>query len=337
MSHPEGSPIFRMGPRSRFHAFWLSDAGRGDRVLHTAVSKDYLNSFEAPIAVATGTRGTPAFFGAEVSEKGEILVAWLGRDPDGESIPGTASLLVSRSRDGGSEFSTPIVVASNVCPCCRPTIVAGVDGAWIVAWRDADADNVRRIRVASSNGAGEPWETWPPLPGPGWQIHGCPHSGPAIALHEGVFHVVWYSEAEGVPALLSTSRPLDGGPYSTLRRIAPEVNDANHPSLGVVGGRLFVVFQGRSPDVRDGWGQTGVFLEALDGDGQGETIRVPSGEGSASYPSITDLRAGRLLVAWTELGEGSSRVMGVRARLGGERSETSRLAQAAPIEWYEAP
>jgi len=101
MSHPEGSPVLLMGPRSRFHAFWLSEAGRGARVIRTSVSKDFLNSFETPTNVITGERGTPAFFSAEVSAKGDVLVAWLGHHPGGESIPGTAHLLVSRSQDGG--------------------------------------------------------------------------------------------------------------------------------------------------------------------------------------------------------------------------------------------
>ena len=319
MSHPEGSPIFRMGPQSRFHAFWLSDAGRGARALRTSFSKDFLNSFEAPISVATGERGTPAFFSAEVSEQGEILVAWLGQHPGGDSLPGTAHLLVSRSQDGGSKFSPPIAVASNVCPCCRPAIVAGNDGDWIVAWRDADEENVRRIRVASSRDARGHWEQWPQLPGPGWQINGCPHSGPAIALHEGVLHVVWYTEAEGVRAPLITSRSLGGGVFSELQPIASEVRDANHPSLAVVGGRLFVAFQGRPPSEHDGWGQTGIFLKELRSDGGGAIVRVPSGEGTASYPVITDLHAGRLLVSWTEASEGSTRVMGVRGRIDAAR------------------
>lgn len=318
-SHPEGSPVFLMGPRSRFHAFWLSDAGRGVRALRTSFSKDFLNSFEAPTLVTTGERGTPAFFSAQVSEKGEILVAWLGQHPGGDSIPGTAHLLVSRSQDGGSVFSPPVAVVSNVCPCCRPAIIAGNDGDWIVAWRDVDAENVRRIRVASSKGAGSDWEQWPQLPGLGWKINGCPHSGPAVALHGGVLHVVWYTEAEGVPALLTTSRSLAGGVFSELRPIASDIRDANHPSLAVVGGRLFVAFQGRAPSEQDGWGKTGIFLKELRSDGGGATVRVPSGEGTASYPVITDLHAGRLLVGWTEVNEGSSRVMGVRGRIGEAR------------------
>jgi hypothetical protein len=319
MSHSEGSPVFLMGPRSRFHAFWLSDLGRGVRALRTSFSKDFLNSFEAPISVTTGERGTPAFFNAEVSDNGEILAAWLGQYPESDSIPGTAHLIVSRSQDGGSEFSPPVAVASNVCPCCRPAIVAGNDGDWIVAWRDADAENVRRIRVASSKDAGDDWEQWPQLPGPGWQINGCPHSGPTVALHQGVLHIVWYTEAEGIPALLTTSRSLDGGVFSELRSIAPEVKDANHPSLTVVGDRLFVAFQGRPPSEQDGWGKTGIFLKELRSDGEGAIVSIPSGGGTASYPVVTDLHAGRLLVGWTESSEGSNRVMGVRGRIGAAR------------------
>jgi hypothetical protein len=107
--------------------------------------------------------------------------------------------------------------------------------------------------------------------------------------------------------------------FSELRSIAPEVKDANHPSLAVVGGRLFVAFQGRPPSEQDGWGKTGIFLKELRSEGEGAIVRIPSGGGTASYPGITDLHAGRLLVGWTESSEGSSRVMGVRGRIGASR------------------
>jgi hypothetical protein len=97
--------------------------------------------------------------------------------------------------------------------------------------------------------------------------------------------------------------------------LAADVKDPNHPSLAIVGERLFVAFQGRSPDDRSGWGRTEIFLQELRAEAEGPIVRVPSGDGTASYPVIGDLRAGRMLVAWTETDEHSSRVMGVRGRL----------------------
>ena len=56
-------------------------------------------------------------------------------------------------------------------------------------------------------------------------------------------------------------------------------------------------------------------LQELGAEAEGPIVRVPRGAGTASYPVISDLHAGRMLVAWTETDEQSSRVMGVRGRL----------------------
>ena len=45
VAHGEGAPAFLQGPNSKFHAVWIADRPGGGRVLQTARSQDFLQSF----------------------------------------------------------------------------------------------------------------------------------------------------------------------------------------------------------------------------------------------------------------------------------------------------
>ena len=187
------------GPGKDFYAVWIDRLPRGQRALVTARSKDLLHSFEPARVITTGERGQPAFFDAAVLSDGSVAASWLARAPAGESLPGTSNLIVRVGDGPGGDFLAPVVVARDVCPCCRPALVAGEDGSLNLAWRTTDENNVRSMLIATSMDQGRTWGVPRSLPEIGWKINGCPHSGPALAFHRGRLHVAWYSEAEGSP------------------------------------------------------------------------------------------------------------------------------------------
>ena len=314
VAHGEGAPAFLQGARSQFHAVWIANRPGGGRVLQTARSKDFLHSFDEPVVITTGSRGEPAFFDAAVLPSGQVAASWLARAKPGSSLPGTSRLLVSVAQGPGGAFGEPVVVANDVCPCCRPALLSGEDGQLYLAWRTTDAEDVRSMVVASSTDQGRTWSAPAPIPGVGWKIKGCPHSGPSMAFHEGRLHVAWYSEGEGSPRLY-WSRQDDQGGFTPARVLSAGVRDANHPFLGQVDGRLFAAFQARDSSAAGGWPTTGIFVTEIADDEVLAPVEVPTGDGTASYPRLNALGAGRLLVAWTEHGEGDRQVMLARARL----------------------
>ena len=314
VAHGEGAPAFLQGARSQFHAVWIANRPGGGRALQTAGSKDFLHSFDEPVVITTGSRGEPAFFDATVLPSGEVAASWLARAKPGSSLPGTSNLLVSVAQEPGGVFGEPVVVANDVCPCCRPALLAGEDGQLHLAWRTTDAEDVRSMVVANSSDRGRTWNAPTPIPEVGWKIKGCPHSGPAMAFHDGRLHVAWYSEAEGSPRLY-WSRQDDRGGFTRARELSGGVRDANHPFLGQVDGRLFAAFQARDLAAPGGWPRTGIFVVEIAADEALAPVPVPTGAGTASYPRLSALGAGRLLVAWTEHDESERRVMLARARL----------------------
>lgn len=314
LAHGEGAPVFLEGPRSQFHAVWIANRPGGGRALLTSRSKDFLQSFEEPVVIAAGSRGEPAFFDATVAPDGRVAAGWLARAPAGTSLPGTSALLTSVTTEPGGDFGPPVVVATDVCPCCRPALIAGEDSRLHLAWRTTDEENVRSMVISTSTDEGRTWSEPQGIPEVGWKINGCPHSGPALAYHDRRLHVAWYSEAEGSPRLY-WSREQDTGGFSAARELSGGVRDANHPFLGVADGRLFAAFQGRSPDEPGGWPPTGVYVAEIAGDVPLPPVAVPRGPGTAAYPRLRALGAGRLLVAWTDHEQAARRVMVARARL----------------------
>src|SRR5690606_11613147 len=93
------------------------------------------------------------------------------------------------------------VVTSKACPCCRTSLaVAGQDV--YVAWRDVNDDNIRNIVVAHSADGGKTWSAPRAVHEDAWQIDGCPHAGPSLAVTaDGRLHVAWYTGSPERPGI----------------------------------------------------------------------------------------------------------------------------------------
>jgi len=316
-SHGEGTPLLLEGTGGKFYAVWLGRRGEGQRgnVIRVARSDDFLRSFgpAVELGVSSGRGSGPAFFDATVSPDGALIVAWLGQGSD-QTLPGSSHVLVSSSHDQARTFTPPVPAASDVCPCCRPGLAADESGRWFLAWRNMDEEDVRDLVVAASNDRGATWSAAMTMPGPPWQIDGCPHSGPSLKVLNQDLFVTWYTEATG-QSRLYWSNSSDGGlTFSPATDIAGDVLDPNHPRLAEVDGRLFVVFQGRDPAAEGSWGSARPFIRAIGPGEDSPPVAVPHGEGSASYPVLSGLGAGRLVVAWTDATQAGSRVLAARGR-----------------------
>ncbi len=316
LTHGEGAPRFLAGRDGKFYALWLArDPDRGS-VLRVARSDDFLRSFRSPVTIKTGGGRGPSFFTADLAPDGTLIVAWLGRGA-GETRPGTMQLLVTSSRDRGNVFTPPVVAAGNVCPCCRPAIEAEHPNRWYLSWRDTDANHVRNIVLATSKDRGLTWSAPLPVPGEPWQIAGCPHAGPALmALGEELL-LAWYTESGGTAKVLAARTADEGKSFSRAIDIGGAIVDPNHPNLAVTAGRLFVAFQGRDANQREGFGPSRVYVREIRGEVPVEVIAVPMGEGSAAYPTIEALGADKLLVTWTDSSEGGSVARTTRGRIVG--------------------
>ncbi len=116
-------------------------------------------------------------------------------------LPGT-ELRVAVSRDGGRSFEETAVVAEGTCQCCRTALAVGEDGTLYLAWRHIFPGGERDIALVRSIDGARTFTSPTRVHADGWQLDGCPHAGPSLALDaRGQVHVAWYTGAPSRPGL----------------------------------------------------------------------------------------------------------------------------------------
>ncbi len=133
-------------------------------------------------------------FASLLPDRGGFLAVWL----DGRATVRGEPTTLRSARLGPGGVEQPALIDARVCDCC-PTAAAMTDRGPVVAYRDRDAKDVRDISVVRL--VDGRWSDPVPVHADGWQIGGCPVSGPAIAARGSMVAVAWYSEASGAPVV----------------------------------------------------------------------------------------------------------------------------------------
>lgn len=318
--HGENSPQLLVSPdESTLYAVWNGKDPNIQGGSHIRFSRSGAMMPSWSPAVTVNDDGLPvshAFQTAAVAPDGTIYIAWLdGRDKDTEGhMPGTSSIYLSRSVDGGKTFEKNIRIARNICPCCRLSIAFAM-GRVLVAWRSVESGDVRDIYVAASADRGVTWEKPVLVARDGWKISGCPHVGPAMASIGDKLYVTWFSEGASDPAIYLASSSDGGKSFSAKRKISEGTHDPTHPQVAAGDGKLAVVFQARDASRESGWGRMGVYYREIDSSGTiSSLVRAGEGKVNANYPSVAIGLSGRIFLGWTETSEGVSKAYLLRGR-----------------------
>lgn len=173
------------------------------------------------------------YHGVAVASDGAIGVVWLDERDAPPTYPNQKQVYFSSSSDGGRTFSKNRALTSSdrgVCPCCRPSISAGDDGALHVIYRDR-VDDTLFIRMLT-RAAGESHFSPAVTLSDGWKFPACPVNGPGVAA--GPNGTVWaaWVEGEGESEILWWARSDDEGASFTVGK---RVNTGDAPSSGVAG------------------------------------------------------------------------------------------------------
>ncbi|MBZ5628972.1 MAG: glycoside hydrolase [Acidobacteriia bacterium] len=324
VSHAEATPrLYLRGGRP--FALWQAQAAndRGSMKLRFARSMDYGKSFEKAIDVDPTGPASQSFFNLGVSPQGTIYVVWLdGRDRNaghgGHSEHGGSAIYLARSTDGGASFGPSIRVATNSCPCCRPSIAFTDDNTVHVGFRKVFDGNVRDLAVVTSSDGGKSWANPVRVAQDNWQINGCPHSGPSLAALGNRLFVSWFTIHEGEQQSYIFLAHSDdrGRTFSPSVSLSEGTVDPNHPFLIAASDRLFAVFQARERDTNRGWGRARVYLREVSAAGRlSHLTSVPNLSASASYPTVAFESPDKLFLAWTESVDAASNIVVTRGRL----------------------
>lgn len=221
-----------------------------------------------------------------------VQAFWLDGRAMAGAEPGPMQLR-TRRLGGAGERGPSVVLDGRVCECC-PTDAASTSQGPIVAYRDRSESEVRDIAVVRYTEAG--WTEPALVHADGWEIHGCPVNGPAVAADGDRVAVAWFTAAGAGPRVSVAFSGDAGASFGD-----PVVVDGEGPL-------------GRVDLVLDGGGRA--WVSWLDTVGEGAEVRLrsvaPSGQlgavttiveteaaRSAGVPRIVG-RGDELVLAWVE-------------------------------------
>jgi hypothetical protein len=313
----ENSPVFYTNVQGDIYAGWFQSNGAGSTQYMVARSTSFGQSFDKPVGVLDRDRKAEAYAGfptITAFSKGDVYVAWLDeRDPP--QPQGTSSVYFSRSSDRGATFSRNLRVAPAACPCCRPQLGLGANGEVYLAWRKVFSGDIRDIVMARSLDGGQTFSRPVRVAEDNWLLHACPDTGPTLISVGPHVYVAWYSEGQGKAGIRLAFSDDSGQTFHNPGFVSGDVLDANHPRLSVSeDGRILLGFQGRPASDHTRWRSNQFFLVLVANDGStSNPIQITRGDHSATHPELVTGTAGRVFMAWNEVGDQKTQAMFSRA------------------------
>jgi hypothetical protein len=201
----------------------------------------------------------------------------------------------------GAAVAPSSLVDDAVCDCCSTAAIAAGESA-LVAYRDRTADEIRDVRVAAVRAGAPPTST--PAGEDGWRIEGCPVNGPALAASGSRVAVAWFGAPDDrgrVAAAFSS----DGGATFAATRVVDAAQPIGRVALApLADGDFALAWHARAGDRAE----IRVVRLSPAGAGAPLLLAATSGGRRSGFARLALLADRRLLAAWTEAGEGPTRV-----------------------------
>lgn len=246
------------------------------------------------------------FFDLATLADGEVAAVWLdGRH--GRTSPGS-SLFFALTLPGAG-FGPDKRIGEGTCECCRTDILVDSAGRIHLAYRDILSTEgiagkpVRDMVYTYSDDNGASFR--PPLriSADNWEVDGCPHSGPSLAVETSEVHAVWFTAGRGPdepglqargPGVYRAVASREGEGFGSRIFLSSE---ARHPQLvRLPAGGTALVWDETSAD------SSSIVLTPLNGSGpdKGGRIQVTVSEAAVHHPVAYALAPEKVLVAWVQ-------------------------------------
>ncbi|HEU4515755.1 MAG TPA: sialidase family protein [Steroidobacteraceae bacterium] len=191
-------------PDGSLAAHWLVKSAAATYAYDVRIARsiDGGASWSAPIVPhRDGTPTEHGFVSLFPARNGGLGAAWLdGRETiaagtaDGEAGGAMTLRFATVAADG--RLGDETLLDARVCDCCQTSAAITSEGPLIV-YRDRSSAELRDVAVLRlRDGA---WTDPQELAGDGWQIHGCPVNGPAVAADVRRVAVAWFTAANDDP------------------------------------------------------------------------------------------------------------------------------------------
>jgi hypothetical protein len=292
----ENRPKLAFGAEGEIYVSWSQPRAQPyTGFVRFARSLDGGAHFSAPITVHRDTAEiTHRFDALAVDGEGRVVIAWIDKrdllasQAKGEPYQG-AAVYASWSDDHGAHFATERKVVDQTCECCRIALARAADGHIAAFFRAVYGDNLRDHAYAElAPGAASPQAERATFSN--WQIAGCPHHGPGLAIgRDGTRHAVWYEASHG-PALWYGQLDPGHPPRHPLKFAGA---GAAHPDVTALDRHVWLAWNQVDPK-----GYSLMLSESLDGGARFQPPRaLAQSSGAVGSPQLLT-RQGHAYVAW---------------------------------------
>jgi len=264
-----------------------------------------------------------SFFDIATLKNGEVAAIWLdGRFGKAEK----GSALYFAKTKNGKEFGMDTLLDKNTCECCRTEILADDNGNIHIAYRGIAfpsgmfGKQVRDMVYLSSSDYGNTFSKAKTISNDNWQIEGCPHTGPSLAVDNQQVNAVWFT-AGGETGLYYTSSANMNSDFKKRTLLSAT---GKHPQMTtLIKGKLAIVFENTShPSMKvehstmkmdhstmnhSSTGETSIILQILKNGDKATTIEVTDGKQADHHAVITSLNKS-LLIAWIHEKDGKAQI-----------------------------
>jgi len=166
--------------------------------IHYRISMDGGQTWSPPESLLHDTvpGKSRSFANAVALPDGRVAFAWMGGMLDMKSIPGRALYYATAEVPGHHSspvFSSPVLIDSFACPCCRSALACTPTGKVAIAYRSVRKDNIRDIAFAYKKAGDTSFSRPVVFSRDHWQIDGCPEDGPSMVITDEDNWVGWFS------------------------------------------------------------------------------------------------------------------------------------------------
>ncbi|MFY0684402.1 MAG: exo-alpha-sialidase [Balneola sp.] len=292
-------------------AHWLNKSSGGTYAYNVemASSKDNWNNPIVPHSDNTPTEH--GFVSMAPVSDSTFIGIWLdGRNTAGSGHDGhsgssnlsTAMTLRSAMLDLDLNILEESEIDNSVCDCCG-TSITEIEGGFIAAYRNRTEDEIRDIYVSKFKDGS--WSNPTPVHNDNWNIAGCPVNGPSIKSNGKTVITAWFTGANGVQNVKFAISNDEGDTFEE-----PIIVDNGNPlgrvDIEFLEDETFLVsWLERNMEDRS----KAQFLAnhfSSDGELLNEyQLTEMSSSRSSGFPQISSYN-GKIIAAWTDLGDGST-------------------------------
>jgi hypothetical protein len=306
-------------PDGDLATFWLARQGEGTYAygVRVARSKNGGAHWSEAIVPHDASPTEHGFVSMWPWSRHELALAWLdgrntggghGQGHDHHGSGAGAMSLRAAVFDRALSEREAWALDTRTCDCCQ-TDAALTDDGPVVVYRDRSESEIRDIHVVQYRD--QHWSDPVPVHRDNWTVPGCPVNGPAIAAAKRRVVVAWYTAAQERPRVL-VAQSHDAGAHFQQPTVLADTDALGRVDLALA--------------TRDGvwvsWlteneaGQQ-LWLGLLDAElrlvAKISVHTLPRGR-ATGFPRMAALDDA-VYLAWTDVVEGATRVVGARAQL----------------------